>query len=429
MKVLIIGSGGREHALAWKMQQSKRVDQVFVAPGNFGTAQEPKTANVNIAAEDIDGLLDLVMSKNIDLTVVGPEVPLMMGIVDRFMERGLLCFGPTERAAQLEGSKDFAKQFLVRHGIPTADFQSFSDVHSAIQYLQNCKFPIVIKADGLAAGKGVIIAEDLATAEQTVKDMIALEKFGEAGKCVVIEEFLQGVEASYICVVDGEQFLPMAGSQDHKTIFDGDKGPNTGGMGAYSPTPFVDSVVEERILDQVIRPTVRGLLHEGIHYTGFLYAGLMIDQAGNPKVLEFNCRFGDPETQPILFRMKSDLVDVTLAALAHQLDQVTARWDPRAALGVVVASKGYPSSYKTGAPIHGLKSADRGNIKVFHAGTASGEKNQAVVSGGRVLCVTALGENIRVAQTTAYQAISKISMENMYYRRDIGQKALQELTN
>ncbi len=427
MKVLVIGSGGREHAFAWKIQQSEQVSQVFVAPGNFGTALEMKTENVNIAADDIDELLDFALNEKIDLTVVGPEVPLIMGIVDRFMERDLLCFGPTEQAAQLEGSKNFAKRFLVRHGIPTADFRTFTDVLPAVQFLKTCRFPIVIKADGLAAGKGVIIAEDFTAAKQTVNDMIALGKFGDAGSCVVIEDFLQGVEASYICVVDGDQILPMAASQDHKAAFDGDTGPNTGGMGAYSPTPFVDSNVEERILDHVIRPTVQGLLNEGIHYTGFLYAGLMIDQAGNPKVLEFNCRFGDPETQPILFRMQSDLVEVTMAALAHRLDQVTALWDPRAALGVVVASKGYPGSYQTGAQIHGLKSADQENIKVFHAGTASGENEEAIVSGGRVLCVTALGENISVAQTNAYQAISKISMADMYYRKDIGQKALQEL--
>ena len=429
MKVLVIGSGGREHAFAWKIQQSERVDEVFVAPGNFGTSRELKTENVNIAADDIDGLLNFALNKNIDLTVVGPEVPLIMGIVDRFQDRGLLCFGPTEQAAQLEGSKNFAKQFLVRHDIPTADFRTFADVRPAVRFLKTCRFPIVIKADGLAAGKGVIIADDFDTAEQAVIDMIALGKFGDAGNRVVIEEFLQGVEASYICVVDGAQILPMAASQDHKAAFDGDEGPNTGGMGAYSPTPFVDSVVEERILDLVIRPTVQGLLNEGIHYTGFLYAGLMIDQHGKPKVLEYNCRFGDPETQPILFRMQSDLVEVTLAALTHRLDQVTALWDPRAALGVVVASEGYPGSYRTGAQIHGLKSADQENIKVFHAGTAAGENKEATVTGGRVLCVTALGENISAAQTNAYQAISKISMAGMYYRKDIGQKALQKLTN
>ncbi len=429
MKVLVIGSGGREHAFVWKILQSAQVEQVFVAPGNQGTALEPKATNVNIAADNVDALLEFARSNHIDLTVVGPEVPLVMGIVDRFKSKGLLCFGPTKSAAHLEGSKNFTKQFLVRHGIPTAKFQTFTDFDLAVQYLRDCHYPTVIKADGLAAGKGVIIAENFKKAKQTVYEMLSLGKFKEAGKCVVIEEFLQGVEASYICLVNGNQILPMAASQDHKAIFDGDTGPNTGGMGAYSPTPFVNEVIEDRIMEQIIRPTVNGLISEGIHYTGFLYAGLMIDSNGCPFVLEFNCRFGDPETQPILLRMKSDLVEIMVAVLDHKLNQVSVEWDSRAALGVVIASKGYPGSYKSGAEIHGLDSIQDENIKVFHAGTTSGQNDRVRVSGGRVLCVTALGENIQTAQQNTYRAISRISMDDMYYRKDIGNKALQVLSN
>ena len=424
MNVLIVGGGGREHALAWKVGQSPQVKQVYVAPGNAGTFLEPNTCNVPIDAEDVEALLAFALKERIDLTIVGPEVPLTLGIVDQFQQKGLPCFGPSAQAAQLEGSKDFTKKFLLRHDIPTAEFQTFEDLTLACKYIKGCNLPVVIKADGLAAGKGVIVAQTMHEAESALNDMLCNDKFGSAGKRIVIEQFLQGEEASYICIVDGEFFLPLAASQDHKAAFNGDTGPNTGGMGAYSPAPIVDHHLEDRILNEIIRPTVRGLQQEGIQYTGFLYAGLMIDESGNPSVLEFNCRLGDPETQPILFRLQSDLLDLIVAALDGKLESATASWDTRSALGVVVAADGYPGAYSKGQEIAGLDALDTENVKVFHAGTALDENGKLIANGGRVLCVTASAENVSRAQAKAYQAVAQISMQNMHYRTDIGSKAL-----
>ena len=423
MNVLIIGSGGREHALAWKIAQDERVEQVFVAPGNAGTAIEAKCQNVAIDVLELDKLADFAAA-NVELTIVGPEAPLVAGIVDLFRERGLKCYGPTAGAAQLEGSKAFTKDFLARHKIPTAGYANFTEVEPALAYLREQGAPIVIKADGLAAGKGVIVAMTLAEAEAAVTDMLAGNAFGEAGSRVVIEEFLDGEEASFIVMVDGENVLPMATSQDHKRVGDGDTGPNTGGMGAYSPAPVVTDAVHQRVMDEVIWPTVRGMAAEGNVYTGFLYAGLMIDKNGASKVIEFNCRFGDPETQPIMLRLQSSLVELIEAALEGKLDSSEAQWDPRPSLGVVLAAGGYPGDYRKGDIISGLDQAVSADGKVFHAGTAL-DDGQVVTQGGRVLCATALGDNVQAAQQGAYALASKIDWEGCFYRSDIGYRAIQ----
>lgn len=422
MNVLIIGSGGREHALAWKVAQDPRVQKVFVAPGNAGTATEAKCENVAIDVLALEQLADFA-EKNVSLTIVGPEVPLVAGVVDLFRSRGLDCFGPTAGAAQLEGSKAFTKDFLARHRIPTADYQNFTEIEPALAYLREKGAPIVIKADGLAAGKGVIVAMTLGEAEDAVRDMLAGNAFGEAGSRVVIEEFLDGEEASFIVMVDGKNVLPMATSQDHKRVGDGDSGPNTGGMGAYSPAPVVTAEVHQRVMDQVIWPTVRGMADEGNVYTGFLYAGLMIDKAGNPKVIEFNCRFGDPETQPVMLRLQSSLVLLVEAALAQALDKIEAQWDPRPSLGVVLAAGGYPADYRKNDVIGGLEAAAQLPGKVFHAGTAL-KDGQVVTSGGRVLCATALGETVGAAQQQAYALAAKIDWQGCFYRSDIGYRAI-----
>ncbi len=422
MNVLIIGSGGREHALAWKVAQDERVEKVFVAPGNAGTAIEAKCQNVAIDVLELDKLVAFAKD-NVSLTIVGPEAPLVAGVVDRFREHGLPCFGPTAGAAQLEGSKAFTKDFLARHQIPTAEYQNFTEIEPALAYLREKGAPIVIKADGLAAGKGVIVAMTLQEAEDAVRDMLAGNAFGEAGSRVVIEEFLDGEEASFIVMVDGEHVLPMATSQDHKRVGDGDTGPNTGGMGAYSPAPVVTNEVHQRVMEQVIWPTVRGMAAEGNVYTGFLYAGLMIDAEGNPKVIEFNCRFGDPETQPIMLRLQSSLVALVEAANAGTLDQVDAKWDPRCSLGVVLAAGGYPADYAKGDVINGLDVAVSDSGKVFHAGTAL-KDGQVTTSGGRVLCATALGNSVREAQQGAYRLAEQISWNGCFYRKDIGYRAI-----
>ncbi|MBA1190519.1 phosphoribosylamine--glycine ligase [Pseudomonas entomophila] len=422
MKVLIIGNGGREHALAWKVAQDPRVEKVFVAPGNAGTAIEPKCENVAIDVTALEQLADFA-EKNVDLTIVGPEAPLVLGVVDLFRSRRLDCFGPTKGAAQLEGSKAFTKDFLARHKIPTADYQNFTEIEPALAYLREKGAPIVIKADGLAAGKGVIVAMTLDEAEAAVRDMLAGNAFGDAGSRVVIEEFLDGEEASFIVMVDGHNVLPMATSQDHKRVGDGDSGPNTGGMGAYSPAPVVTAEVHQRVMDQVIWPTVRGMAEEGNVYTGFLYAGLMIDKAGNPKVIEFNCRFGDPETQPVMLRLESSLVLLIEAAFAEALDKVEAQWDPRPSLGVVLAAGGYPGDYAKGTPISGLDAAAALEGKVFHAGTAL-KDGQVVTSGGRVLCATALGDTVEAAQQQAYRLAEQIRWDGGFHRSDIGYRAI-----
>ena len=424
MKVLVIGSGGREHALAWKLAQSEKVDEVFVAPGNAGTAREPGLENVAIGVEAIDELLAFARDNAIGLTVVGPEAPLVAGVVDAFEKAGLAIWGPTRAAAQLEGSKAFSKDFLARHRIPTAEYATFTEPGPAIAYIREKGAPIVVKADGLAAGKGVVVAQSEAEAEAAVEDMLGGNAFGAAGSRVVVEEFLQGEEASFICMVDGEQVLPMASSQDHKPRDNGDQGPNTGGMGAYSPAPVVTPEIEQRIMEEVIRPTVRGMATEDHRYRGFLYAGLMIDDSGAPKVLEYNCRFGDPETQPIMMRLKSDLAALIEAGLEGRLESVDAEWDPRASLGVVLAAGGYPGSYRKGDVIAGLDAVDAEDCKVFHAGTAE-KDGEVVTSGGRVLCVTALGEGVTEAQKRAYQGVEKIRWDDVYYRTDIGYRAIE----
>ncbi len=423
MKVLIIGSGGREHALAWKAKQSPTVEKVFVAPGNAGTALEPGIENIAIAATDIPNLLAFAEQGQIGLTIVGPEVPLTMGIVDSFNQAGLKCFGPTAAAARLEGSKDFCKAFMVRHGIPTAKYRSFTDQEQAISYIRAEGAPIVVKADGLAAGKGVVVAQTEQEAVAAVKDMLSGNAFGTAGNRVVIEEFLQGEEASFIVIADGKQALAMATSQDHKARDNGDKGPNTGGMGAYSPAPVVTADIHSRIMDEVITPTLAGMAKDGNPYVGFLYAGLMITPDGSIKVLEFNCRFGDPETQPIMMRLKSDLVELCETALAGKLDTTNADWDDRVALGVVMAAGGYPDSYQQGSAISGLPDREMPDIKVFHAGTQA-QGNEVVTAGGRVLCVCALGDTILEAQAKAYGLTKNIHWDNAYYRTDIGYKAI-----
>jgi phosphoribosylamine--glycine ligase len=422
MKILIIGSGGREHALAWKATQSEGVEHVFVAPGNAGTALEKGVSNVDLGVLDFDGLVAFAKSENIALTIVGPEAPLVEGIVDRFESEGLRAFGPSQGAAQLEGSKAFTKDFLARNNIPTAEYQNFTDVEPAIAYIREKGAPIVVKADGLAAGKGVIVAMTEAEAIGAVEDMLSGNAFGDAGCRVVIEEFLTGEEASFIVMVDGDNVLPMATSQDHKARDDGDQGPNTGGMGAYSPAPVVTDTVYQRVMDRVIYPTVNAMKAEGNTYVGFLYAGLMIDAEGNPKVIEYNCRFGDPETQPIMMRLQSDLVALCNAALDGKLDNCEAHWDPRPALGVVLAAGGYPNAYNKGDVISGLD-AVVDNAKVFHAGTAMQEGN-VTTQGGRVLCATALGNTVAEAQATAYQLCATIDWNNVYYRKDIGYRAV-----
>ena len=424
MKVLIIGNGGREHALAWKAKQSPMVTRVFVAPGNAGTAHEGSIENVAIEATDIQGLLAFAKAQQIGLTIVGPEAPLVKGVVDAFRAEGLAIFGPTAAAAQLEGSKAFAKDFLARHAIPTAEYQNFTEVEPALAYLREKGAPIVIKADGLAAGKGVIVAMTLEEAEAAVRDMLSGNAFGDAGARVVIEEFLDGEEASFIVMVDGEHVLPMATSQDHKRVGDGDTGLNTGGMGAYSPAPVVTDAVHQKVMEQVIMPTVRGMAAEGNVYTGFLYAGLMIDTHGNPKVIEFNCRFGDPETQPIMLRMRSDLVELCLAACAGKLDQVEAIYDPRVAIGVVLAAGGYPGDYQQGKPISGLPVEEASGEKVFHAGSQLAG-DTIVTAGGRVLCATALGHTVAEAQQRAYQLAGRIQWDGVFYRKDIGWRAIE----
>ena len=423
MKVLVIGGGGREHALAWKVAQAEQVEKVFVAPGNAGTAREARVENVAIDVLDQPALLAFAKDNSIDLTIVGPEAPLVEGLVDNFQANGLKCFGPSKAAAQLEGSKAFTKDFLARQNIPTGAYGNFTDMDEALAYVREQGAPIVIKADGLAAGKGVIVAMTLQEAEDAVRDMLDGNKFGDAGHRVVVEEFLEGEEASFIVMVDGKNVLPMATSQDHKRVGDGDSGPNTGGMGAYSPAPVVTNAVYQRIMDEVITPTVEGMAAEGMPYTGFLYAGLMINPEGAPKVIEYNCRFGDPETQPILMRLQSDLAALCLAALDGKLDQTDIHWDPRPTLGVVMAAGGYPDSYDKGDVIEGLEQADSDTVKVFHAGTAE-KDGQVVTSGGRVLCVTGVGNTVSEAQANAYAGVKQITWRGAYHRTDIGYRAV-----
>lgn len=424
MNILIIGSGGREHALAWKAAQNPDISTVFVAPGNAGTATDTKLQNVSIDVLDFPALADFAANNDVALTIVGPEAPLVAGVVDYFQKRGLPCFGPTKGAAQLEGSKAFTKDFLARHKIPTADYQSFTEVEPALAYLRKHGAPIVVKADGLAAGKGVIVADTLEQAEEAVRDMLSGNAFGDAGCRVVIEEFLTGEEASFIVIADGKFALPMATSQDHKRVGDGDTGPNTGGMGAYSPAPVVTDTVYQRVMDEVIMPTIRGMAEEGNAYVGFLYAGLMIDAEGNPKVIEYNCRFGDPETQPIMLRLLSDLPTLCSAALDGTLDRCKTEWDPRPAVGVVLAAGGYPNDYAKGLPISGLDAAAKLEGKVFHAGTRL-QGDQVVTNGGRVLCATALGNSVTDAQRNAYALARTIQWQDVYMRTDIAYRAIE----
>jgi phosphoribosylamine--glycine ligase len=428
MKILVIGSGGREHALAWKLAQSPRVDEVVVAPGNAGTAREPRMRNANVSATDLDGLLKLAEDERVDFTVVGPEAPLVAGVVDRFRRSGLRIFGPTAAAAQLEGSKSFTKNFLARHHIPTANYAVFTTLEPALDYVRahagKSGAPIVIKADGLAAGKGVVVAATLAEAEHALRDMLDAHAFGDASARVVIEDFLEGEEASYIVMADGMRYLPMASSQDHKRVGEGDTGPNTGGMGAYSPAPVVTPEVERRIRTEIIEPTLRGMAEEGAPFTGFLYAGLMIDKAGAPKVIEFNVRFGDPETQPIMQRLQSDFADLIEAAIDGKLDRAQTEWDPRPSLGVVIAAQGYPGRPKSGDAISGLDADFGADVKVFHAGTKLDGDGHAVTAGGRVLCVCALGNDLLQARDRAYGAAAHIDFDGAFHRRDIGYRAL-----
>jgi len=426
MKVLVVGGGGREHALAWKLARSQQVKKVFVAPGNAGTAAEKKVENISIAATDIPALVDFARERDIDLTVVGPEAPLAAGIVDDFRLAGLRCFGPSQDAAQLEASKAFTKDFMARHNIPTAAYRTFTDAAQAADYIREVGAPIVVKADGLAAGKGVVLAHTEDYAIEAVENMLSGESFGSAGRQVVIEEYLEGEEASFIVMVDGEHILPMATSQDHKARDEGDTGPNTGGMGAYSPAPVVTDIIQRRIMDQVITPTVQGMAAEGNRYSGFLYAGVMIAPDGSIKVLEYNCRFGDPETQPIMMRLKSDLATLLLAAVEGRLNEVKAKWDRRPCLGVVLAAEGYPGSYRTGLAVLGadLPATD---VKVFHAGTRL-EAGQVETSGGRVLCVCALGETVTEAQARAYKHIKRIHWDGVFFRHDIGYRAVARET-
>jgi phosphoribosylamine--glycine ligase len=423
MDVLIIGSGGREHALAWRAAQSNQADTVYVAPGNAGTELEKGVENIPLASDDIEGLLAFALEHKIGLTIVGPEAPLVAGIVDRFKAASLACFGPTAAAAQLEGSKAFAKDFMARHGIPTASYGNFTDIDAAIAFIHQQGAPVVVKADGLAAGTGVIIAQTVEEAETAVKDMLTGNAFGEAGHRVVVEEFLTGEEASFIVMADGNNILALATSQDHKARDEGDLGPNTGGMGAYSPAPVIDEKLHKTAMDTVIRPTVRGMAEQGMPFTGFLYAGLMVSPGGETKVLEFNVRFGDPETQPIMMRLQSDLVELCLAAVNGNLDQVDAQWDPRPALGVVMAAGGYPGDYPKGQVISGLDNDNRDETRVFHAGTKM-DKNQVVTAGGRVLCVCAMADSVLDAATAAYSACEYIHWDGAFFRSDIGYRAI-----
>ena len=424
MKVLVIGSGGREHALAWKLAQSPRVSEVIVAPGNAGTATEAGCRNAPVPVTDLDGLLQLARDEGVALTVVGPEGPLVAGVVDRFRAAGLRVFGPSAAAAQLEGSKAYAKDFLARHRIPTAFYSVFTQVEPALAYVRDKGAPIVVKADGLAAGKGVIVAMTLAEAEDAVRDMLSGNAFGEAGARVVVEEFLEGEEASFISMVDGRTALPMATSQDHKRVGDGDTGPNTGGMGAYSPAPVVTDAVHARVMAEVVNPTVAGMIADGIPFTGFLYAGLMIDASGAPKVIEFNVRFGDPETQPVMLRLQSDLVELVEAAIDGRLHQTRAQWDPRPSLGVVMAARPYPEAPVTGEVISGLDAVPP-TAKVFHAGTALDAAGNVLSAGGRVLCVAALGESVSAAQANAYAGVKAIAWASEFHRSDIGWRAIE----
>jgi phosphoribosylamine--glycine ligase len=423
MKVLVVGSGGREHALAWQAAQSTVVEKVFAAPGNAGTAVEPGVENVAISVNDMDGLLNFAREHGVGLTIVGPEDPLVHGIVDRFSEAGLPCFGPSAAAAQLEGSKAFAKDFMSRHGIATAAYGKFTEVEAAIHFIREHGVPIVVKADGLAAGKGVVVAHTESSAEAAVLDMLAGNAFGEAGHQVVIEEFLEGEEASFIVMADGKNILPLATSQDHKAVGDGDTGPNTGGMGAYSPAAVVDEVMHRRAMDEVIRPTIEGMAADGVPFTGFLYAGLMISPRGELDVLEYNVRFGDPETQPILMRLQSDLPALCLAAIEERLEREQAHWDERACLGVVMAADGYPGNYGKGQLISGLDSDFPSHVKVFQAGTARADEG-TVTAGGRVLCVCALGASVSEAQAEAYRACRQIRWQGAFTRSDIGYRAI-----
>lgn len=423
MNILIIGNGGREHALAWKVAQSPLADRVFVAPGNAGTARESAVENVAISATDVPALVKFAQEKQIGLTIVGPEAPLVVGVVDAFEQAGLTIFGPRQSAAQLEGSKAFTKDFLARHHIPTAEYRNFTEIAPALAYVREKGAPIVIKADGLAAGKGVIVAMTLQEAEAAIKDMLSGNAFGEAGSRVVIEEFLDGEEASFIVMVDGEHVEPMATSQDHKRVGEQDKGLNTGGMGAYSPAPVVTPEIHQRVMEQIIYPTVRGMAAENNVYKGFLYAGLMIDKQGQPKVIEFNCRFGDPETQPIMMRMKSDLVELCLQACAGKLDEIQSEWHEQAALGIVLAAEGYPNDYRKGDEIYGLPNQASQDEKVFLAGVAE-QAGKLVTSGGRVLCATALGNSVFEAQQKALKLAEQIQWQGRFYRRDIGYRAV-----
>ncbi len=423
MKVLIVGSGGREHALAWKAKLSQLVDEIYVAPGNGGTASEVGISNVEIASDDLVGLANFAQINEIDLTIVGPEVPLVEGITDEFESLNLNCFGPSKKAAQLEGSKEFMKDFLTRHEIPTATYKSFTDLDTALDYLKQSSIPIVIKADGLAAGKGVTVAQSYDEAEKAIRACLEKNTFGDAGNKVIVEEFLEGEEASFIVLTDGKTVLPLASSQDHKTRDNEDKGPNTGGMGAYSPAPVVTNQVHKKIMHEVIQPTIQGLSKEGINYCGFLYAGLMIDSQQNIKVLEFNCRFGDPETQPILMRLESDLIELCYQASKRELQQIELQWNPKVSLGVVMAAGGYPYQYEKGYTIGGLP-LETENLKVFHAGTKV-KDNLIETNGGRVLCVTALGKNTTEAQLNAYNCVEQIKWKDCFYRTDIGYRAIK----
>ena len=423
MKVLIVGGGGREHALAWKATQSKLVSKIYVAPGNGGTQIEKGITNIAIKAEDIRSLAEFAIDNEVDLTIVGPEVPLVKGITDKFTSLGLKCFGPTKKAAQLEGSKLFMKDFLTKYQIPTASYESFDDLKKAMNYLSSSSCPIVIKANGLAAGKGVTVARTHEEAENALRDCLGKKTFGEAGSKIVIEEFLEGEEASFIVLTDGENILPLSSSQDHKTRDNKDEGPNTGGMGAYSPAPIVTSEIHQKIMSQVIEPTISGLKSEGIKYCGFLYAGIIIDKEQNIKVLEFNCRFGDPETQPVLMRMKSDLVELCLQACDGKLQNQDLDWNPQVALGVVMTAGGYPESYRKGDKIS-LIPQETETLKVFHAGTEL-KNSMLTTNGGRILCVTALGENTTQAQLKAYNCVKQITWQDCYYRTDIGYRAIE----
>lgn len=424
MKILIVGNGGREHALAWKCAQSSLATEIFVAPGNAGTASEDKVSNVNISSTDIEGLAHFAQTHTIDLTIVGPEQPLSLGIVDYFKEKGLKIFGPTQKAAQLESSKTFSKDFMSECLIPTAIYQKFNDINRAKAYVSNQTFPLVIKASGLASGKGVVIAHTLDQARQCIDEMLSGDRFGDAGKEIIIEDFLKGEEASFIVLCDGKHAIPLATSQDHKALNDGDKGPNTGGMGAYSPAPVVTNFIHEKIMQTVIQPALDGMAEHGIPYTGFLYAGVMIAPDNSIKVLEFNCRLGDPETQPIMMRLESDLVKLIVAATEGKLDQIKPQWSPKTALGIVLASKGYPETYLKGESILGVHTDNGKTTKIFHAGTTM-RHHVVITNGGRVLCATALGDNIQEAYNSAYRLAERIHWDSIYYRKDIGMKAIK----